>query len=108
MLYDDTIVAIATPPGEGGIGIVRLSGPDALAILERMFVPRRPGRWRPFRMRYGQVVDNTGARVDEALAVYMRAPHSFTAEDSAEISCHGGPLVLGRVFALALAQGARA
>lgn len=107
MLYDDTIVAIATPPGEGGIGIVRLSGPDSLAILDRMFVPRRPGRWRPFRMRYGEVVDETGGRVDEALAVYMRAPHSFTAEDSAEISCHGGPLVLRRVFALALGQGAR-
>ena len=108
MLYDDTIAAIATPPGEGGIGIVRVSGPDSLAILERIFAPRRAGTWKPYRMRYGQVVDTDGARVDEALAVFMRGPRSFTAEDSAEISCHGGPLVLGRVFALALAQGARA
>ena len=107
MLYDDTIAAVATPAGEGGIGIVRVSGPDALAILRRMFAPARPGAWRPFRMRYGQVRDADGARVDEALAVYMRAPHSFTAEDVVEISCHGGPLVVSRVLALALQYGAR-
>jgi tRNA modification GTPase len=72
-----------------------------------MFTPARSGAWRPFRMRYGQVQDAHGARVDEALAVYMRAPHSFTAEDVAEISCHGGPLVVSRVLALALEYGAR-
>ena len=107
MLYDDTIAAIATPPGEGAIGIVRLSGPDALPILQRLFEPARPGAWRPFRMRYGRVRATDGAVVDEALAVFMRAPHSFTAEDAAEISCHGGPLVTSRVLALALAAGAR-
>jgi tRNA modification GTPase len=107
MLYDDTIAAIATPPGEGGIGIVRVSGPDALPILKRVFAPARPGDWRPFRMRYGRVLDADGARVDEALAVYMRAPHSFTAEDVAEISCHGGPLVVSRALGLALRHGAR-
>ncbi|MEO7908996.1 MAG: tRNA uridine-5-carboxymethylaminomethyl(34) synthesis GTPase MnmE [Roseiflexaceae bacterium] len=107
MLYDDTIAAVATPAGEGGIGIVRVSGPDALAILRRMFVPARPGAWQPYRMRYGHVRDADGARVDEALAVYMRAPHSFTAEDVVEISCHGGPLVVSRVLALALQYGAR-
>src|SRR4051812_32820511 len=107
MLYDDTIAAVATPAGEGGIGIVRVSGPEALAILRRMFAPARPGAWQPYRMRYGHVRDAAGARVDEALAVYMRAPHSFTAEDVVEISCHGGPLVVSRVLALALQHGAR-
>jgi tRNA modification GTPase len=107
MLYDDTIAAVATPPGEGGIGIVRVSGPAALAILERLFAAARPGAWRPYRMRYGHVVAPDGARVDEALAVYMRAPRSFTAEDVAEISCHGGPLVASRVLGLALTHGAR-
>jgi tRNA modification GTPase len=107
MLYDDTIAAVATPPGEGGIGVVRVSGQEALPILERLFQPARRGAWRPFRMRFGRVVADTGATLDEALAVYMRAPHSFTAEDVAEISCHGGPLVLSRVLALALAHGAR-
>jgi tRNA modification GTPase len=108
MLYDDTIAAVATPAGEGGIGIVRISGPGALAILGRRFAPARPGRWRPYRMRYGYVLGTDGARVDEALAVYMRAPHSFTAEDVIEISCHGGPLVVSHVLSLALHHGARA
>lgn len=108
MMYDDTIAAIATPPGEGGIGIVRISGKDALPILERIFVPVRPGSWKPYRMRYGYVVDRTGARVDEALAVFMRGPRSFTAEDAAEISVHGGPLVVEQVLQQALAAGARA
>jgi tRNA modification GTPase len=107
MLYDDTIAAVATPPGEGGIGIVRLSGPDAAAILARLFVPARPGTWKPYRMRYGRVVDDAGATVDQALAVLMRAPHSYTAEDVIEISCHGGPLVVRRVLELALRHGAR-
>lgn len=108
MLYDDTIAAIATPPGEGGIGIVRLSGRDALAILAHVFAPLRVGVWRPYRMRYGRVVEPDGATIDEALAVYMRAPRSFTAEDAAEISVHGGPLVLERVLQRVLAAGARA
>src|SRR4029078_6980329 len=107
MLYDHTLAAVATPAGEGGIGIVRVSGPDALAILRRMFAPTRAGAWQPYRMRYGHVRDAAGARVDEALAVYMRAPHSFTAEDVVEVSCHGGRLVVSRVLALALQYGAR-
>jgi tRNA modification GTPase len=107
MLYDDTIAAIATPPGEGGIGIVRVSGPDALAILGQMFRPARAGAWDPYRMRYGHVIAEDGSAVDEALAVYMRAPRSFTAEDVAEISCHGGPLVVSRALELALRHGAR-
>jgi tRNA modification GTPase len=107
MIYDDTIAAIATPPGEGGIGIVRLSGPDALPILGRIFIPRRNGMWRPFHMRFGCVAEANGAQVDEALAVFMRAPASFTAENVVEISCHGGPLVVSRVLALALEAGAR-
>lgn len=108
MLYNDTIAAIATPLGTGGIGIVRISGTDARNILEYMFRPMRSGTWRPYRMRYGHIIGPSGTIIDEALAVWMRAPHSFTAEDSAEVSCHGGPLVLGQVLALALLHGARA
>lgn len=107
MLYDDTIVAVATPPGEGGIGVVRLSGNQAILILETVFAPTRPGFWRSYRMRHGHVVDQTGEAVDEALAVVFRGPRSFTAEDVAEISCHGGPLVLEQVVGLALKHGAR-
>lgn len=107
MLYDDTIAAIATPPGEGGIGIIRISGPEAHSILQQIFRPARAGLWRPFRMRFGHVIDPQDGIIDEALAVYMRAPRSFTAEDVAEISCHGGALVLDRVLRCALACGAR-
>ncbi|GAB4215363.1 MAG: tRNA uridine-5-carboxymethylaminomethyl(34) synthesis GTPase MnmE [Roseiflexaceae bacterium] len=107
MLYDDTIAAIATPPGAGGIGVIRLSGPEALPIARRMFAPARRGAWKPFLMRFGRVVAPGGMTLDEALAVYMRAPRSFTGEDVVEFSCHGGPLVLQAVLDLALEHGAR-
>ncbi len=107
-MYDDTIAAIATPVGEGGIGIIRLSGPDALPILRRIFRPRRAAEsFPPQRMRYGQVVDATGAAVDEGLAVYFKAPRSYTREDVVEIHCHGGPMSLRRTLELALREGAR-
>jgi tRNA modification GTPase len=107
MLYNDTIAAIATPPGEGGIGIVRLSGSAAFPLLKRIFRPIRPGRWQPFRLRYGHVLTLTNDIIDEALAVFMRGPRSFTAEDVVEISCHGGPLVVRRVLDLLIQLGAR-
>lgn len=108
MLYDDTIAAIATPVGEGGIGIIRLSGPDALPILERLFRPRSAAKmWRPRHMRYGEVVNTAGVAVDEGLAVYFRAPHSYTREDVTEIHCHGGAMSLRQTLELALGHGAR-
>jgi tRNA modification GTPase len=107
-VYDDTIAAIATPPGEGGVGIVRISGAEARAIAARIFRPFRPGPLRPYRLRYGHVVDPaTNAVVDEALVAFMRAPHSFTREDVVEISCHGGPQPLQSALGLVLAAGAR-
>jgi tRNA modification GTPase len=106
-MYDDTIAAIATPPGEGGLGVVRLSGPEALMIGRRIFRPIRPGPLRPYRLRFGHVVDADGVVVDEALCAFMRAPRSFTREDVLEISCHGGPLPVQLTLGLALAAGAR-
>ncbi len=109
----DTIVAISTPVGEGGIGIVRLSGADALPILQKIF---RRGRghstrqvaFEPYRLYYGRIVDpETQETLDEVLASYMRAPNSYTREDVAEINCHGGIVPLRRVLALALRHGAR-
>lgn len=107
-MYDDTIAAIATPVGEGGIGIIRLSGPDALPILRRIFRPRRASEtFRPQLMRFGNIVDGSGKTVDEGLAVYFKAPHSYTREDVVEIHCHGGPMSLRRALELALGEGAR-
>src|SRR5438270_478599 len=113
-MYDDTIVAIATPPGVGGIGTIRLSGPRALDTLRAIFV-RASGRAlaadRPpptHRLIYGYIRDPaTGERVDEVLAAYMAAPHSYTREDVVEIDSHGGPVPLQRILALTLRQGAR-
>jgi len=111
---NDTIAAIATPPGIGGIGIVRLSGPESLAIARRLF--RRPGKrqdaadWQPesHRLYYGRAIQpQTGQTLDEALLAFMRAPHSYTAEDVVELQAHGGPLVLRRILDAALSEGAR-
>ncbi len=112
-MYADTIAAIATPPGEGGIGTIRLSGPDAGRIMARIFAPAsgRPldlGSVELHKLIYGMVRDpGTGEKVDEALAVLMRAPHSYTAEDVVEIDCHGGVVPLQSLLALCLREGAR-
>lgn len=110
-MADSTIAAVATPLGEGGIGIVRLSGPQAVAIADQMF-QRKDGKkladLPTYTLRYGKVVDpKSGRKLDEALAVVMRAPHSYTAEDVVEIQCHGGVVVVREVLNLALELGAR-
>ena len=109
---DDTIAAIATPVGEGGIGIVRLSGPEALPILRRVFRPARGGgpswRPRPRHLTYGHVIDpETGTPVDEVMAVYLRAPHTYTRQDMVELHGHGGFVPLRALLSVVLAQGAR-
>ena len=111
---NDTIAAIATPPGIGGVGIVRLSGPESLAIARRIFrrSSKRPeaADWQPgsHRLYYGHAVQpRTGQALDEALLAFMRGPHSYTAEDVVEIQAHGGPLVLRRILDAALGEGAR-
>jgi tRNA modification GTPase len=109
----ETIAAIATPSGTGGLGIVRVSGPQALAVGLRIFHPAQPlsaGEPPPTHLlTYGHVMDPaTGEVIDEVLAAFMRAPRTYTREDVVEISAHGGPLVLRRILELALAAGARA
>jgi tRNA modification GTPase len=109
MYADDTIAAIATPLGHGGVGIVRLSGARCSAIADAVFVGRRPARqWRTHHFYRGRVVDAAGAAIDDALAVLMRAPRSYTGEDVVELHCHGSPVTLRRVLARVLSGGARA
>ena len=107
-MTQDTIAAIATAPGEGGIGIIRLSGPEAERILAEVF--RRPGKreaaWESHRMYYGFLRDGSET-LDEGMAVLMRAPRSYTREDVAEIQLHGGAFVLHRGLELCLSRGAR-
>ncbi|MBZ0155458.1 MAG: tRNA uridine-5-carboxymethylaminomethyl(34) synthesis GTPase MnmE [Alphaproteobacteria bacterium] len=108
---DDTIAAISTPAGEGGIGIVRLSGRDAIAVAERVFVSPRGRKLQEVRSHtlvHGFIVEpSTGERVDEVLAAVMRAPGTYTREDVVEINCHGGMLPLRTTLQALLRQGAR-
>ena len=130
----DTIAAIATAQGEGGIAIVRVSGPDALKALQAVFArqsatgagareeagqaearttgaparqPSKKSDWTPNRLYYGHVVED-GQPVDEAMAVFMRAPRSYTREDVVEIHCHGGRYAAQKALILVLQQGVRA
>jgi tRNA modification GTPase len=109
---DDTIAAIATPLGEGGIGIVKISGPAAVEILQTLFSPTPPSaapfRFRPRQLHWGYIRDpRDGSVVDEVLAVVMPAPHSYTRQDVVEIQSHGGILPVRRILELALTYGAR-
>lgn len=110
MLTDkqDTIVAIATAPGEGGIGIVRLSGCQAEELLLRYFEPAA-GRDRlvSHQLYYGRLKSLNGEMVDEVMAVIMRAPRSYTREDVVEVQCHGGLIVLRRIVDMFVDAGAR-
>ncbi|MFZ0887002.1 MAG: tRNA uridine-5-carboxymethylaminomethyl(34) synthesis GTPase MnmE [Candidatus Binataceae bacterium] len=108
MYVEDTIVASATPPGTGGVAIVRLSGPDAIRILRRIFHPRSAGPLEPRKLYLGEVRDpQTGAAIDRALAVIMPGPATLTGEDVAELHCHGGVYIVRRIVGLAMALGAR-
>ena len=104
----DTIVAISTPPGRGGIGIVRLSGPEAVSMAEQLVSMRQP--LEHGRARLADVLDaadGQAERIDEALVTFFGAPHSYTAEDLVEIAAHGSPVVLELLLRRALALGAR-
>lgn len=110
-MLEDTIAAIATPLGEGGLAVVRLSGPQALAVADRCFVPVGAAALKPsaaptHTIHFGRVVRN-GQRVDEVLLAVMRSPRTFTREDVVEITCHGGLLPAKMVLDAVLAGGAR-
>lgn len=107
----DTIAAISTPRGKGGVALIRISGPDATAIADRIFIPKNknaPSAAEERRAIFGDICDpQDGRTLDSGLCVIFRAPRSFTGEDTAEISCHGGVLVTAAVLAAAINAGAR-
>jgi len=107
---NDTISAISTPPGEGGIGIVRISGDNALKMAKKIFrgVGGKKTEIEPRKVHYGHIFNpDTGERIDEVLLTYMKSPRSYTTQDVIEINCHGGPVVLKQVLELTISHGAR-
>ena len=110
-MYDDTIAAIATPLGEGGLAVVRLSGAEALRIADQCFLPTGKNSLKPsaaptHTIQFGKMVRD-GKVIDEVLLAVLRAPRTFTREDTVEISCHGGLLPAKLVLDALLAGGAR-
>src|ERR1700744_3468682 len=104
-LDNDTILAISTPPGRGGIGVVRLSGPAARTIAEPLLKLRHP--LAPAQARFAQILDTTGEILDEAVITYFQSPHSYTSEDIVEIAAHGAPVLLDHLLRQCLSAGAR-
>ncbi len=107
-LYEtSTIVAIATPPGYGGIGVIRLSGIDALNYAQKLLAPSRQNSFTPNQVAFHHLFDPATQRtIDDVLITYFKTPHSFTGEDIVEISCHGSPVVLAEVLRLLICFGA--
>lgn len=109
MNFDDTIAAIATPIGEGGLAVLRISGVDALAIAEKIFFPAgniKPSTAPTHSVHFGNIISR-GKTIDEVLLTVLRAPRTFTREDTAEISCHGGILPAKLILDAILENGAR-
>ena len=110
MYKEDTIAAVATPAGEGGVGIVRVSGPDAERIAAALFVRAvgKNGRLKSHMLHYGTIRDPKSDKIlDQVLLTIMRKPRSYSGEDVVEVHCHGGVFVVQRILGLVLAQGAR-
>lgn len=107
MQKEDTIVAIGTPPGYGAIAVIRLSGPEAIKIADRIIRAKKPiAGLAPWTAILGKVIDE-GSVVDEVIAIVYRAPRSYTKEDMVELMCHGGRFVARRIMEIALKHGAR-
>lgn len=111
MKKSDTIAAIATAMAGSGIGIIRVSGEDAFKTVERVFRPKKAGKRlseeETYTIHYGNIVDGDEI-LDEVIVLLMKGPHSYTAEDTVEIDCHGGVYVMKRILELVIREGARA
>lgn len=111
MFLDDTIAAVSTPVGEGGIGIVRISGDEAKNIIEKIFKSAKNKKvtdMKSYSMLYGHIVNpKDGEIIDEVIISYMKKPNTYTKEDVVEINCHGGVVAVKRILSIVLESGAR-
>ena len=101
-----TIAAISTPIGHGGIGIVRLSGDKALDIIKEVFVPKSKTKFKPYSLKFGNIIDEEGNILDQVLISFFKAPRTYTGEDICEVNCHGGLIVTKQILELLLRKGA--
>ncbi len=109
-MRDDTIAAIATPPGSGAIAVIRVSGPQTFDIVEKIFKPIKPKKLheqKGYTVHFGQIIDKKQQIIDEVLISIFHAPHSYTGEDSIEISCHGSIYIQQKILELLIDAGAR-
>jgi tRNA modification GTPase len=106
-IQGETIAAVATPPGEGGVAIVRISGDMAVEVAAKVFLGP-VGTYKSHTLHFGKIIDKAGQVVDEVLIVVMKAPNSYTGEETVEIHCHGGSLITRQVLKVVLDSGARA
>ena len=107
----DTVAAVSTPYGKGGVALIRISGPDAIKIADRVFVcasGKKLSQIEHAKMAYGEIIGDNSVGIDDGMAVVFRTPHSFTGEDTVEITCHGGILITRKVLSSVLCAGARA
>ena len=102
----NTIAAISTPTGNGGVGIIRISGNDAMTIIKKIFVPAKLGDIKPFSFKLGHIIDENKEIIDQVLVSYFKAPKSYTGEDVCEINCHGGNISVQRILETVLKNGA--
>lgn len=109
-MINETICAISTAPGVGGIAVIRVSGKEAIPLCDRIFHPRKAGKsltLQPaYSLTYGTIVEK-GEAVDDVMMALFRAPHSFTGEDTVEITCHGSVYIQQRILQLLVATGCR-
>lgn len=109
-MNQDTICAVSTAPGAGGIAIIRVSGPEAIAISNSIFVPRTEGKdlltQKAYTLRYGSICNNKEL-IDDVLVALFRSPHSFTGEDTVEITCHGSVYIQQQILQLLIREGCR-
>lgn len=107
---EDTVAAPATPPGQGALAVIRISGPEALAVADSIFKSRSGKLLQHmdgYTLHFGRIIRADGSWIDEVLAAVFRAPRSFTGEDSVELSCHGSPYIVQEIMRLLLDNGAR-
>lgn len=107
-MKNDTIVALATPTGLGAIGIIRISGEEAILLAEKVFKGKKPSQQKTHTVHFGKIIDEKGNILDEVLLTIFCSPHSYTGENTVEIACHGSPYILQKIIELLIRQGGRA